>query len=239
MEVPASGAAGLTRAQATRPGRRSSPPAASGGCGANPWGSAPPCSPASPSTSAPMCPTSPSSPSWPAWATVQLLMPGLGRYLGRKGVIISVGMVEIAMRSSPPLVPLLFAPPMQLPALMVLVGLGLLCGCTQCRARQHTGPVHEPPDDRQHPRGHGRRIRHRRIHRRLRVRGQAGAVPHRLRRESDLRLVPVYPAESSHLHRRNEADPGDEGDGLAFLVEPFRNGSCLRAVLFFGFWTSD
>lgn len=62
-------------------------------------------------------------------ATVQLLVPVLGRRLRRrKRIIICGGLVEIALRSSPPLVPLLFAPAMQLEALMVLVGLGLLCG---------------------------------------------------------------------------------------------------------------
>ena len=105
-------------------------------------------------------------------ATVQLLMPVPGRYLRGSRVIISVGMVEIALRSSPPLVPLLFAPHMQLPAhgarrsrpavrLLALPLLQHLGG--QCRARQHTGPVHEPPDDRQHPRVHDRRLQ-RRLH---------------------------------------------------------------------------
>lgn len=64
-------------------------------------------------------------------ATVQLLSPVLGSHLRRpKTFIVGVGMLEILFRNSPPLVPLLFSADLRLEALLVLVGLGLLCGYT-------------------------------------------------------------------------------------------------------------
>lgn len=62
-------------------------------------------------------------------AVGQLVVPVLGRRLRRrKHYIVIVGCVEILFRSSPALIPLLFAEHLRLDAMLVFVGFGLLCG---------------------------------------------------------------------------------------------------------------
>ncbi len=180
-------------------------------------------------------------------ATVQLLMPVLGRYLRRKRVIISVGLVEIALRSSPPLVPLLFAPAMQLQALMVLVGLGLLCGYSLSPFYNTWVASAVPGNIR------GRFTSRQTIVSTLlaMVAGFAigGFIDDFGVADKQMRFHIVFAVGAIfgwlgyiRLSRAsytdgNEANPGVEGDGLARLLEPFRDGNFLRAVLFFGFWT--
>ncbi|MDA0336803.1 MAG: MFS transporter [bacterium] len=62
-------------------------------------------------------------------AVGQLIVPVLGRKLRRrKRYIVSVGFAEILFRSSPALIPFLFVEHLRLEAMMVFVGIGLLCG---------------------------------------------------------------------------------------------------------------
>ncbi len=179
-------------------------------------------------------------------ATVQLLMPVLGRYLRRKRVIISVGLVEIALRSSPPLVPLLFAPPMQLPTLMVLAGLGLLCGYSLSPFYNTWVASAVPGNIR------GRFTSRQTIVSTLvsMIAGFAiggfiddfGAADRQVRFHIVFAVGAVfgwlgYVGLSRASYTDGNEERVDETDGLARLAEPFRDGNFLRAVLFFGFWT--
>ena len=181
-------------------------------------------------------------------ATVQLLMPVLGRYLRRKRTIISVGMVEIALRSSPPLVPLLFAPRLQLEALMVLVGLGLLCGYS-------LSPFYNTWVASAVPGNIRARFTSRQTIVSTLVAMLAGIGIGRFidafeGGDKQIGFDIVFSvgaifgclgyarlSRAPYTDGTDEGERVDEGDGMARLAEPFRDGNFLRAVLFFGFWT--
>ncbi len=182
-------------------------------------------------------------------AVCQLVVPALGRRLRRrKRYIVSVGLVEILFRSSPALIPFLFAEHLRLEALMVLVGIGLLCGHS-LSPFYNTWVVNAVPES----------IRARFTSRQTIVSTLAamiaGFVIGRFidsfgAAEKQVGFSIVFGVGAlfgwlgyillSRTPFAAGADMREDEDpvgGLTRLLEPFRDGNFVRAVLFFGLWT--
>ena len=182
-------------------------------------------------------------------AVCQLVVPLLGRRLQRrKRYIVSVGCVEILFRSSPALIPFLFAEHLRLDALMILVGIGLLCGYS-LSPFYNTWVVNSVPEN----------IRARFTSRQTIVSTLvamfSGFAVGRFidsfspdEKQVGFNLVFGVGALFGWLgyiilSRTPFAAGADmrRGDdavgGLTRLLEPFRDGNFVRAVVFFGMWT--
>jgi MFS family permease len=182
-------------------------------------------------------------------AVGQLIVPVLGRRLRRrKRYIVSVGFAEILFRSSPALIPFLFAEHLRLEAMMILVGLGLLCGYS-LSPFYNTWVVNAVPEN----------IRARFTSRQTII----STLVAMFSGFAVGRFIDSFaPADKQigfnlvfgvgalfgwlgyvALSRAPFASGADmrEGEdtvgGLARLMEPFRDGNFVRAVLFFGMWT--
>ena len=184
-------------------------------------------------------------------ATAQLLVPLVGRRLRqRKRFIVGVGSLEILFRSSPPLVPLLFAPSMQLEALLVMVSLGLICGYS-------LSPFYNTWVANAVPENIRARFTSRQTILSTLVAMVAGFVVGRFidsfepaDKQTGFDVVFAVGAIFGWLgymmlsrapyaagEGEEEEEEEDQVDGLARLREPFRDSNFLRAVLFYGLWT--
>jgi len=182
-------------------------------------------------------------------AVGQLIVPILGRRLRRrKRYIVSVGFVEILFRSSPALIPFLFAEYLRLEAMMVFVSLGLLCGYS-LSPFYNTWVVNAVPEN----------IRARFTSRQTiistivaMVSGFAVGrfIDSFAPTEKQIGFNLVFGVGALFgllgylsLSRTPFASGADmrEGEdtvgGLTRLMEPFRDSNFVRAVLFFGMWT--
>ena len=182
-------------------------------------------------------------------AVCQLVVPVLGRRLQRrKQYIVGVGCMEILFRSSPALIPFLFAEQLRLDALMVFVGIGLLCGYS-LSPFYNTWVVNAVPEN----------IRARFTSRQTIVSTLVAmfagfAVGHFIdsfaAHEKQMGFNIVFGigalfgwAGYLFLSRTPFATGTDmrEGEdtvsGMTRLMEPFRDSNFVRAVLFFGLWT--
>lgn len=181
-------------------------------------------------------------------AAAQLVVPALGRRLRHhKRYIVSVGMVEILFRSTPPLVPLLFAPDLQLEALLGLVGLGLLCGYS-------LSPFYTTWVANAVPENIRARFTSRQTIISTLVAMVAGFAVGRFidscdasDKQTGFNVVFAvgavfgwlgYVALSRAPYAVGEGEDVEESsDGPGSLLEPFRDRNFLRAVVFFGLWT--
>lgn len=181
-------------------------------------------------------------------AAAQLVVPVLGRSLRqRKRFIVSVGMVEILFRSTPPLVPLLFAPDLRLGGLLALVGVGLLCGYS-------LSPFYTTWVANAVPESIRARFTSRQTIISTLVAMVAGFAVGRFidsfdaaEKQTGFNIVFAVGAVFGWLgyltlsrapYPTVDGDGGrDPGDRPAALLEPFRDRNFRRAVLFFGLWT--
>jgi MFS family permease len=182
-------------------------------------------------------------------AVGQLIVPVLGRRLRkRKHYIVGVGAVEILFRSSPAAIPFLFAGDLHLSALLVLTGLGLLCGYS-LSPFYNTWVVNAVPEN----------IRARFTSRQTILSTLVAMVAgfaigwlidsfSEAEKQQGFTLVLVGGAFFGWLGYlilsrtpfASGPDMRTEDDavgGLTRLMEPFRDGNFLRAVIFFGLWT--
>ncbi len=180
-------------------------------------------------------------------ATLQILVPHLGRHLvNHKRFIVATGFAEILFRCSPALIPLLIiSSDLHLTALMLLVGVGLVCGYA-ASPFYNTWVANTVPEQ----------IRARFTSRQTIV----STVSAMIAGFAVGRFLDIFPTDEKQtgftivfaagavfgllgyfvLSRapfpRQSADEEETPTASNLLLEPFRDGNFRRAVLFYGLW---
>ncbi|MFH1568998.1 MAG: MFS transporter [Gemmatimonadota bacterium] len=181
-------------------------------------------------------------------AAAQLFSPIIGRRIAnQKRFVISSGFGEIAFRSCIALVPLVLAPALRLDAILVLVGLGLLCGHA-ISPFYSTWIANTVPE-----------------HSRARFTGRQTIISTVVAMVAGFavgRFIDVYPEDHKQTGftivfaaglvfgllgylalsrapypRKGRPEEGTPLGSGRLLLEPLRDGNFRRAVLFFGLWT--